>query len=74
MGSERFVGNNAAHDTSKSSKASKGGWEGIYANLSLSGLMGAVDAAARTPIMLAHSNQQEAAVRSPHSEKLTREA
>ena len=47
MGSERFVGNNAAHDTSKSSKASKGGWEGIYANLSLSGLMGAVDAAAK---------------------------
>ena len=43
MGSERFIGQNAAHDSSQSSKSTQGGWEGIYANLSLSGLMSAVD-------------------------------
>jgi hypothetical protein len=46
MGSERFKGANAAHDESKSTKSSSGGWEGIYANLSLSSLMSAVDLAA----------------------------
>jgi len=50
MGSERFVGANAAHDTGSSSKSTQSGWEGIYANLSLSALMTAVEmaAAART--------------------------
>eukprot|EP00943_MAST-04B_sp_MAST-4B-sp1_P006135 g6135.t1 len=47
MGSERFKGGNAAHDSSKSSKSSMGGWEGIYANLSLSSLTSAVEQAAK---------------------------
>ena len=47
MGSERFKGVNAAHDTSKSSKGTQGGWEGIFANISLSSLMMSVDAAAK---------------------------
>ena len=47
MGSERFKGANAAHDTSKSSKATMGGWEGIYANMSLSSLTDAVRTAAK---------------------------
>jgi hypothetical protein len=38
MGSERFVGQNAAHDTAASSKATQGGWEGIFSNLSLMAL------------------------------------
>ena len=46
MGSERFKGDNAAHNTSKSSKSTMGGWEGIFANLSLSGLMADVKSAA----------------------------
>ena len=46
MGSERFKGANAAHDTSVSSKATMGGWEGIFANLSLSSLMESVRSAA----------------------------
>jgi len=47
MGSERFKGGNAAHDSGKSSKSSMSGFEGIYANLSLSSLMSAVDVAAK---------------------------
>ena len=47
MGSERFKGGNAAHDTSKSSKSSMSGWEGIYANLSLSSLVSAVEQASK---------------------------
>ena len=47
MGSERFKGANAAHNERASSKSSAGGWEGIYANLSLSSLMSAVDLAAQ---------------------------
>jgi len=46
MGSERFKGANAAHDTGASSKATTGGWEGIFANFSLLGLLEAVRAAA----------------------------
>jgi hypothetical protein len=45
--SERFKGANAAHDTGASSKASAGGFEGIYANLSLSSLMAAVEDASK---------------------------
>ena len=47
MGSERFKGGNAAHDTSKSSKSSMSGWEGIYANFSLSSLVSAVEQASK---------------------------
>ena len=47
MGSERFKGGNAAHNTGASSKSSMGGWEGIFANLSLSALMSAVEQAAK---------------------------
>jgi hypothetical protein len=47
MGSERFKGSNAAHDAGSSSKSTAGGWEGIYANLSLSALTNAVDLAAK---------------------------
>ena len=48
MGSERFKGGNAAHDASKSSKGQgASGWEGIYANLSLSTLMAAVESSAK---------------------------
>lgn len=46
MGSERFVGQNAAHDPSKSSKSTASGWEGIYSNFSLMALMSVVDEAA----------------------------
>jgi hypothetical protein len=46
MGSERFKGANAAHHSGTSSKSTTGGWEGIYANLSLSSLMSAVQVAA----------------------------
>ena len=42
MGSERFGGQNAAHDTKLSSKATEGGWEGIYSNLSLMALLSTV--------------------------------
>ena len=47
MGSERFVGQNSAHDTSKSSKSTAGGWEGIFANISLSQLMSSADLSAK---------------------------
>lgn len=46
MGSERFKGGNSAHDENKSAKSSAGGFEGIFANLSLAALASAVDAAA----------------------------
>ena len=46
MGSERFKGNNAAHDASKSSKSTLAGWEGIFSNFSLMGLGEAVREAA----------------------------
>jgi hypothetical protein len=46
MGSERFKGPNAAHDTTKSSKATMGGCEGIFANLSLQALMTGVELSA----------------------------
>jgi hypothetical protein len=47
MGSERFVGQNSAHDTSQSSKATMGGWEGIYSNLSLMALYSSIELAAK---------------------------
>ena len=47
MGSERFKGGNAAHNTGSSSKSTQGGWEGIFANLSLSALSNAVEQAAK---------------------------
>ena len=47
MGSERFKGGNAAHNTNTSSKSTMSGWEGIYANLSLSALVSAVEMASR---------------------------
>ena len=47
MGSERFVGQNAAHDASASSKASMGGWEGIFSNLSLMALYSCIELAAK---------------------------
>ena len=47
MGSERFKGGNAAHDEKHSTQSTMGGWEGIFANLSLSALASAVDAAAQ---------------------------
>jgi hypothetical protein len=47
MGSERFKGANSAHNTNASSKSSMSGYEGIFANLSLSSLMSAVEAAAK---------------------------
>eukprot|EP00937_MAST-01D_sp_MAST-1D-sp2_P007221 g7221.t1 len=47
MGSERFCGQNSAHDTSQSSKASVGGWEGIYSNLSLMALYSCIELAAK---------------------------
>lgn len=47
MGSERFVGQNSAHDTSQSSKATMGGWEGIYSNLSLMALYSCIELAAK---------------------------
>lgn len=46
MGSERFKGGNSAHDESKSAKSTESGWEGIFANVSLSSLVSAVDSAA----------------------------
>ena len=46
MGSERFKGANAAHDTGQSSKSTMSGWEGIFANMSLSSLIDSVRAAA----------------------------
>lgn len=46
MGSERFKGANAAHDTSRSTKSTMGGFEGIMANLSLAALNASVKAAA----------------------------
>jgi kinesin family protein 15 len=46
MGSERFKGENTAHNEKASTKSTMGGWEGIFANLSLSGLLSAVDSAA----------------------------
>ncbi|XRB14822.1 kinesin motor domain-containing protein [Pseudoscourfieldia marina] len=46
MGSERFKGGNAAHDEKQSTKSTMSGFEGIYANLSLSALSSAVEAAA----------------------------
>lgn len=45
MGSERFKGANSAHNQSTSSKSTMGGFEGIYANLSLSSLISAVELA-----------------------------
>jgi len=47
MGSERFVGQKAAHDTSQSSKATMGGWEGIFSNLSLMALYSCIELAAK---------------------------
>lgn len=47
MGSERFKGGNAAHDESKSSKSTMSGFEGIFANLSLSALIAHVENAAK---------------------------
>ena len=47
MGSERFVGQNSAHDTSQSSKASMAGWEGIYSNLSLMALYSTIELASK---------------------------
>ena len=46
MGSERFKGANAAHNSAQSSKSTMGGWEGIFANFSLMGLTESVRAAA----------------------------
>jgi DnaJ-class molecular chaperone len=46
MGSERFKGGNAAHNSAESSKSTMGGWEGIFANFSLMGLTESVRAAA----------------------------
>lgn len=39
---------NSAHDTSQSSKATVGGWEGIYSNLSLMALYSTVELAAKS--------------------------
>jgi len=47
MGSERFVEQNAAHNTSQSSKATMGGWEGIFSNLSLMALYSCIELAAK---------------------------
>jgi kinesin family protein 5 len=47
MGSERFVGQNAAHDTSQSSKSTHSGWEGIFSNLSLMCLYSCIELAAK---------------------------
>lgn len=47
MGSERFVGQNSAHDTSLSAKATMGGWEGIYSNMSLMALYSCIELAAK---------------------------
>ena len=47
MGSERFVGQNAAHDAAASSKAAMGGWEGIFSNLSLMALYSCIELAAK---------------------------
>ena len=47
MGSERFVGQNSAHDTSQSTKATEGGWEGIFSNLSLMTLYSVVELASK---------------------------
>ena len=38
MGSERFVGQNAAHDTGHSSKSTQSGWEGPVQPFALSSL------------------------------------
>lgn len=46
MGSERFKGGNAAHDVRASTKSTTAGFEGIFANPSLSSLMDSVRAAA----------------------------
>ena len=47
MGSERFVGQNAAHDSAHSSKSTMGGWEGIFSNLSLMCLYSCIELAAK---------------------------
>ena len=41
------AGQNAAHDQSQSSKATMGGWEGIYSNLSLMALYSCIELAAK---------------------------
>jgi hypothetical protein len=45
MGSERFSGSNAAHNTNQSARSTMAGWEGIFANYSLLFLGEAVRAA-----------------------------
>ena len=45
MGSERFKGQNAAHDESKSSWSTASGFEGIYSNLSLMALTSCIKSA-----------------------------
>ena len=47
MGSERFAGQNAAHDTKQSSKATEAGWEGIYSNMSLMAMLSSVGEATK---------------------------
>jgi len=47
MGSERFVGQNAAHDSAHSSTSTQGGWEGIFSNLSLMCLYSCIELAAK---------------------------
>jgi len=47
MGSERFKGANAAHDSSQSSKSTTSGFEGIFANLSLGQLRLTVETTAK---------------------------
>jgi hypothetical protein len=47
MGSERFVGQNSAHDPSQSAKATMGGFEGIHSNMNLMDLYSCVELAAK---------------------------
>mmetsp|Transcript_70881 Transcript_70881/g.147724 ORF Transcript_70881/g.147724 Transcript_70881/m.147724 type:complete len:205 (-) Transcript_70881:97-711(-) len=47
MGSERFVGQNAAHDSTQSAKATMGGWEGIFSNISLMALYSCIELASQ---------------------------
>lgn len=47
MGSERFAGQNAAHDTRASAKSTEAGWEGIYSNMSLMAVLSCVGEATR---------------------------
>ena len=47
MGSERFSGQNSAHDPKVSSKSTEAGWEGIYSNMSLMALLSTVGEATR---------------------------